>query len=122
MLCAPVWVPAAWTRWCVNFSLIRGAFALFLSADPERQGRSDYHERRRHHSQPDARSAPRCQNGMHEASICLSLLCLVIGGVQLVGLSKAQDIEAGDGTTSVVVIAGALLQAAEKLLAKGLSQ
>lgn len=35
-------------------------------------------------------------------------------------MSKAQDIEAGDGTTSVVVIAGALLEAAEKLLAKGI--
>lgn len=34
-------------------------------------------------------------------------------------LSAAQDVEAGDGTTSVVVIAGALLGAAEKLLAKG---
>jgi T-complex protein 1 subunit delta len=38
----------------------------------------------------------------------------------MVELSKAQDVEAGDGTTSVVVIAGALLQAAEKLLAKGI--
>lgn len=38
----------------------------------------------------------------------------------LVGLSKAQDIEAGDGTTSVVVIAGSLLTAAERLLAKGI--
>jgi T-complex protein 1 subunit delta len=38
----------------------------------------------------------------------------------MVELSKAQDIEAGDGTTSVVVIAGALLQAAEKLLTKGI--
>lgn len=36
-------------------------------------------------------------------------------------LSKAQDIEAGDGTTTVVVIAGALLDAAEKLLAKGMT-
>ncbi|CAE8591128.1 unnamed protein product, partial [Polarella glacialis] len=35
-------------------------------------------------------------------------------------LSKSQDIEAGDGTTSVVVIAGALLQASERLLAKGI--
>merc|ERR1740115_211606 len=34
----------------------------------------------------------------------------------MVELSKAQDVEAGDGTTSVVVIAGGLLQAAEKLL------
>uniref|UniRef100_A0A0N5AIQ7 T-complex protein 1 subunit delta n=1 Tax=Syphacia muris TaxID=451379 RepID=A0A0N5AIQ7_9BILA len=38
----------------------------------------------------------------------------------LVELSKAQDIEAGDGTTTVVVIAGALLDAAEKLLSKGI--
>uniref|UniRef100_A0A1B6DNB6 T-complex protein 1 subunit delta n=1 Tax=Clastoptera arizonana TaxID=38151 RepID=A0A1B6DNB6_9HEMI len=38
----------------------------------------------------------------------------------LVELSNAQDIEAGDGTTSVVVVAGALLEAAEKLLQKGI--
>lgn len=38
----------------------------------------------------------------------------------LVELAKAQDAEAGDGTTSVVVIAGALLGAAEKLLSKGI--
>lgn len=38
----------------------------------------------------------------------------------LVDLANAQDIEAGDGTTSVVVIAGSLLGAAEKLLAKGI--
>jgi len=38
----------------------------------------------------------------------------------LVDLANAQDIEAGDGTTSVVVIAGSLLGAAERLLKKGL--
>ena len=38
---------------------------------------------------------------------------------QLVELSKAQDIEAGDGTTSVVVLAGSMLREAEQLLAKG---
>jgi len=38
----------------------------------------------------------------------------------LVEISKAQDIEAGDGTTSVVVIAGALLSACELLLEKGI--
>merc|ERR1719354_778951 len=38
----------------------------------------------------------------------------------LVELSKAQDIEAGDGTTSVVVIAGALLEACAKLLQRGI--
>lgn len=38
----------------------------------------------------------------------------------LVEISKAQDIEAGDGTTSVVVIAGALLRACQDLLEKGI--
>lgn len=38
----------------------------------------------------------------------------------LVELSRAQDVEAGDGTTSVVVVAGALLEAAEKLLQMGI--
>ncbi|KAG5354008.1 T-complex protein 1 subunit delta [Termitomyces sp. J132] len=39
---------------------------------------------------------------------------------QLVDLSAAQDIEAGDGTTSVVVLAGSFLGAAEKMLQKGI--
>jgi T-complex protein 1 subunit delta len=38
----------------------------------------------------------------------------------MVEISKAQDIEAGDGTTSVVVLAGAVLKAAESLLEKGI--
>ncbi|KAJ3078389.1 T-complex protein 1 subunit delta [Quaeritorhiza haematococci] len=38
----------------------------------------------------------------------------------LVDLSAAQDVEAGDGTTSVVVLCGSLLTAAEKLLEKGI--
>merc|ERR1712166_133550 len=38
----------------------------------------------------------------------------------LVEISKAQDIEAGDGTTSVVVIAGALLKACQELLNRGI--
>jgi chaperonin GroEL (HSP60 family) len=38
----------------------------------------------------------------------------------LVDLSAAQDVEAGDGTTSVVVLAGAFLGAAEKMLQKGM--
>lgn len=35
-------------------------------------------------------------------------------------ISKSQDIEAGDGTTTVVVIAGALLNACMGLLEKGI--
>jgi T-complex protein 1 subunit delta len=38
----------------------------------------------------------------------------------LVELSRAQDVEAGDGTTSVVVLCGALLRAVETLLEKGI--
>ena len=38
----------------------------------------------------------------------------------LVELSKSQDNESGDGTTGVVVLAGALLEQAQKLLDKGL--
>merc|ERR1719367_327626 len=38
----------------------------------------------------------------------------------LVELSKAQDVEAGDGTTSVVVLCGSLLEAADRLLKKGI--
>eukprot|EP01130_Rhizamoeba_saxonica_P001738 TRINITY_DN11593_c0_g1_i1.p1 TRINITY_DN11593_c0_g1~~TRINITY_DN11593_c0_g1_i1.p1 ORF type:complete len:540 (-),score=127.54 TRINITY_DN11593_c0_g1_i1:33-1607(-) len=38
----------------------------------------------------------------------------------LVDLAKAQDVETGDGTTSVTVIAGALLTAAQKLLNMGI--
>jgi len=41
-------------------------------------------------------------------------------GKLLVELSKSQDDEIGDGTTGVVVLAGALLEEAEKLLDKGL--
>ncbi len=40
--------------------------------------------------------------------------------VKLADLSAAQDIEAGDGTTTVVVLAGSFLGAAEKLLEKGI--
>ena len=38
----------------------------------------------------------------------------------LVEVSKAQDVEAGDGTTSVVVLTGALLKAVQDLLERGI--
>ena len=38
----------------------------------------------------------------------------------MVELSKSQDIEAGDGTTSVCVIAGSLLNVCTQLLEKGI--
>jgi len=41
-------------------------------------------------------------------------------GRMLVEMSKAQDVEAGDGTTTVAVLAGAFLTASQQLLAKGI--
>ena len=38
----------------------------------------------------------------------------------MVELSRSQDYEIGDGTTSVVVLAGGLLEQAEKLLDRGI--
>ncbi|KIJ41284.1 hypothetical protein M422DRAFT_172431, partial [Sphaerobolus stellatus SS14] len=54
------------------------------------------------------------------ATILKSIQALHPAAKMLVDLSLAQDVEAGDGTTSVVVLAGSLLGAAEKMLAKGI--
>lgn len=54
------------------------------------------------------------------ATILKSIQALHPAAKMLVDLSIAQDVEAGDGTTSVVVLAGSLLGAAEKLLVKGI--
>ncbi|KAF8212137.1 T-complex protein 1 subunit delta-like protein [Mycena galopus ATCC 62051] len=54
------------------------------------------------------------------ATILKSIQALHPAAKMLVDLSAAQDIEAGDGTTSVVVLAGAFLGAAEKMLQKGM--
>lgn len=54
------------------------------------------------------------------ATILSQMQVLHPAAKMLVELSKAQDIEAGDGTTSVVVIAGSLLDAASKLLQRGM--
>lgn len=39
---------------------------------------------------------------------------------KMVDVSRAQDIEAGDGTTSVVVLACSFLDAASKLMDRGI--
>jgi T-complex protein 1 subunit delta len=54
------------------------------------------------------------------ATILKQMQVLHPAAKMLVELSKAQDVEAGDGTTTVVVIAGSLLDAAQKLLMKGI--
>jgi T-complex protein 1 subunit delta len=54
------------------------------------------------------------------ATILSKLNVLHPAAKMLVELSQSQDIEAGDGTTTVVVMAGALLDACEGLLGKGI--
>lgn len=54
------------------------------------------------------------------ATILKQMQVLHPAAKMLVDLSKAQDIEAGDGTTSVVVLAGSMLDACSKLLEKGI--
>ncbi|GFR84267.1 T-complex protein 1 subunit delta [Elysia marginata] len=54
------------------------------------------------------------------ATILKQMQVLHPAAKMLVELSKAQDIEAGDGTTSVVVLAGSLLDASANLLARGI--
>ncbi|KAG9508672.1 hypothetical protein GZH46_02824, partial [Fragariocoptes setiger] len=54
------------------------------------------------------------------ATILKQIQVLHPAAKMLVELSQAQDIDAGDGTTSVVVLAGSLLDASQKLLQKGI--
>lgn len=54
------------------------------------------------------------------ATILKQMKLLHPAAKMLVELSRAQDIEAGDGTTTVVVLAGSLLDACSKLLDKGI--
>lgn len=54
------------------------------------------------------------------ATILKQIQVLHPAAKMLVEVSQAQDVDAGDGTTSVVVMAGSLLDAAQKLLQKGI--
>jgi T-complex protein 1 subunit delta len=54
------------------------------------------------------------------ATILSKMKVLHPAAKMLVDLSQSQDIEAGDGTTTVVVLAGAFLNACSFLLAKGI--
>merc|ERR1712055_292187 len=53
------------------------------------------------------------------ATILKEMKVLHPAAKMLVELSQAQDCEAGDGTTSVVILAGAMLEAAQRMLNKG---
>merc|ERR1712168_1324750 len=57
----------------------------------------------------------------NDGATILKKMCVLHPAARmLVDLSQAQDIEAGDGTTSVVVIAGSLLTACGNLLNQGI--
>jgi len=94
----------------------------FACADPNPEQGSDHHKRWCYHSR-QARAGPSCRKDgnsnppLPACAICS--FCFFPSSWQFVELSKAQDAEAGDGTTSVVVIAGSLLTAAQNLLERG---
>jgi len=57
----------------------------------------------------------------NDGATILKKMCVLHPAARmLVDLSQAQDVEAGDGTTSVVVLAGSLLNQSSKLLDKGI--
>jgi hypothetical protein len=94
---------------------------VYFSPDTniKRGGHCD--ERRRHNFEKCTSFASCRENGKFSFQYLIIISAQsFINFNQLVDLSAAQDVEAGDGTTSVVVLAGALLGAAEKMLEKGI--
>jgi T-complex protein 1 subunit delta len=57
---------------------------------------------------------------MRKDGKCQQIGFFPLKNFQLVDLSHSQDVEAGDGTTTVTVIAGSLLNACQHLLDKGI--
>lgn len=99
MLCAHRSVPRAWTRWYVALlTQIQTSSGEVVITN-------------------DGATILKHMAVVHPAA---RMVRIPLFTEQLVDLSQAQDVEAGDGTTSVVVIAGSLLGAAEKLLTKGI--
>lgn len=127
----PAWDPKGWTRWSVHVAPLCPAVSSCVSQltwclSPQIQdekgdvtitndGATILKQMQVLH--PAAKMVgPASSSALPTATVTLTSLSALL---QLVELSKAQDIEAGDGTTSVVVIAGALLDACYKLLQKG---
>lgn len=119
MSCGRLWVPREWTRWCAT--TISNTRVLILAAQIITSKNEVIITN-------DGATILRNIQAFHPAAkmVCglshrLMTICLISTPLQFVDLSAAQDIEAGDGTTSVVVLAGSLLGAAEKMLEKGAS-
>jgi T-complex protein 1 subunit delta len=121
MLCGHHWVLVEWTRWLERFHP-KVFLASFLS--PSSQIQTSKGEVI---VTNDGATILQSIQALHPASKMVSgrtsldpnMVDIDAFG-QLVDLSAAQDVEAGDGTTSVVVLAGSLLGAAEKMLQKGI--
>lgn len=100
-----------------TWDLMRRNVSISLLLDSNLERRVDHHQRRSDYFEEHPSTAPRCQDGTCSAA---TIHRQKLKRDQLVDLSAAQDVEAGDGTTSVVVLAGSLLGAAEKMLQKGI--
>ena len=112
------WARGGWTKWCVlTFCSAQDLIHIFRSSRSK-------HPRASLSSQtmvlPFSRVYKLCTPLQRWYVMTMSSCFRFLTGDQLVDLSAAQDVEAGDGTTSVVVLAGSLLGAAEKMLQKGI--
>jgi TCP-1/cpn60 chaperonin family len=99
----------------VRISMVIDPRLLYI--DPNCPRRSRCYKRWRYDTKTHGCPPSRRKNGVHSTTLSTTF---AKHPLQLVDLSAAQDVEAGDGTTSVVVLAGSLLGAAEKMLSKGM--
>ena len=121
MLCGHHWVLVVWTRWLEISSKTFLASSLFLLSQIQTSKGEVIVTN-------DGATILQSIQALHPASKMVSggtsldpnTMDIIDAFGQLVDLSAAQDVEAGDGTTSVVVLAGSLLGAAEKMLQQGI--
>lgn len=110
-----------WTKWYLSHPrLLRNSTISFNYVDPDIQRGGDNHKRWSYYSAEHSSSTSRRKDGQSILYPFELIQRSFENCFQLVDLSAAQDVEAGDGTTSVVVLAGSLLGAAEKMLQKGM--
>ena len=110
-----LWVPVEWTKWQVfRISIVDDPHWLQIQTSKGEVIVTN-----------DGATILKSIQALHPAAKMVRIFLaggriIIYPSWQLVDLSAAQDIEAGDGTTSVVVLAGSLLGAAEKMLDKGI--
>lgn len=105
--------------WCSNATL-RDIIYISSLLYSDIEGRSHYNERWSNNFERPTSPPPGSKDGATYTYLLVCVNWTWQSHCQLVDLAQAQDVEAGDGTTSVIVLAGSLLGAAEKMLAKGM--